>query len=80
MAQTRDWQGMRDMCARLLKDRTGQNVDTWNRRIKKERFQDAESLRAWLTNQGVNGYAQTLLVMERFRLPGFPPRFSLRRR
>lgn len=71
MAQTRDWQGMRDMSARLLKERTGEDVDTWNRRIKKERFDDEKSLRAWLTNQGVTGYAQSLLVMERFGYPDF---------
>jgi len=71
MAQTRDWQGMRDMSARLLKERTGEDVDTWNRRIKRERFDDEKSLRAWLTNQGVTGYAQSLLVMERFGYPDF---------
>ena len=71
MAQTRDWQGMRDMSARLLRERTGQDVDTWNRRIKKERFKDAKSLRDWLANQGVTGYAQSLLVMERFGYPDF---------
>jgi hypothetical protein len=71
MAQTRDWQRMRDMSARLLKERTGEDVDTWNRRIKKERFTDAQSLRAWLTKQGVTGYAQSLLVMERFGYPDF---------
>ena len=71
MAQTRDWQGMRDMSARLLKERTGEDVDTWNRRVKRERFDDEKSLRAWLTNQGVTGYAQSLLVMERFGYPDF---------
>jgi hypothetical protein len=71
MAQTRDWKGMRDMSARLLKERTGEDVDTWNRRIKRERFDDKESLRAWLTNQGVTGYAQSLLVMEQFGYPDF---------
>jgi hypothetical protein len=52
-------------------ERTGEDVDTWNRRVKKERFKDAKSLRDWLTNQGVNGYAQSLLVMERFGYPDF---------
>ena len=31
---TRDWQGMRDMSARLLKERSGRDVSAWNRRIK----------------------------------------------
>jgi Domain of unknown function (DUF5655) len=71
MAQTRDWQGMKDMSARLLKERTGEDVDTWNGRIKAEGFTDEQALRAWLTAQGVTGYAQSLLVMERFGYPNF---------
>src|SRR5437879_13676636 len=71
MAKTRDWQGMKDMSARLLKERTGEGVRTWNRRIQRERLDDEESLRLWLTKQGVTGYAQSLLVMERFGYPDF---------
>jgi len=71
MARIRDWKGMRDMSARLLKERTGEDVDAWNRRIKKERFNDENALRAWLTDQGVTGYARSLLVMERFGYPDF---------
>src|SRR2546427_4164578 len=71
MAKTRDWQGMKEMSARLLKERTGEGVETWNRRIKRERLDDEESLRVWLTKQGVTGYAQSLLVMERFGYPDF---------
>jgi Domain of unknown function (DUF5655) len=59
------------MSARLLKERTGEDVDAWNRRVKKERFNDEKTLRAWLTKQGVTGYAQSLLVMERFGYPDF---------
>ncbi len=59
------------MSARLLKERTGEDVDAWNRRIKKERFNDENALRAWLTDQGVTGYARSLLVMERFGYPDF---------
>ena len=29
MAQTRDWQTMKDMSARLLKERTGEDVVVW---------------------------------------------------
>jgi hypothetical protein len=71
MAQTRDWQGMKEMSARLLKERTGQDVATWNQRIQAEGFTDEQALRAWLTKQGVTGYAQSLLVMERFGYPDF---------
>ena len=56
MAQTRDWHGMKDMSARLLKERTGEDVEAWNRRIRQERLDDEDALRAWLTKQGVTGY------------------------
>ena len=71
MAETRDWQGMRDMSARLLKERTGADVETWNQRVMSEGFTEERALRAWLTAQGVTGYAQSLLVMERFGYPDF---------
>jgi len=71
MPQTRDWQGMKAMSARLLEERTGADVDTWNQRIKAQGFADEQQLRAWLAAQGVAGYAQSLLVMERFGYPDF---------
>jgi hypothetical protein len=71
MDQIRDWQGMKDMSARLLKERTGEDLDAWNQRIGREGFNDEGSLRLWLTQRGVTGYAQTLLVMERFGYPDF---------
>src|SRR5215212_9489410 len=71
MAQTRDWQAMKDMSARLLNERTGAGVETWNQRIATEGFADEQQLRIWLTGQGVTGYAQSLLVMERFGYPDF---------
>src|SRR5262245_64725466 len=71
MAQARDWQGMQAMSARLLNERTGADVATWNQRIAAEHFADEPALRAWLTTQGVTGYAQSLLVMERFGYPDF---------
>ncbi len=71
MAKTRDWQRMKDMSARLLMERSGADVDTWNRRIRREGLDDEGKLRAWLTKQGVTGYAQSLLVMERFGYPDF---------
>jgi len=71
MAKKRDWESMQAMSARLLEERTGENVAAWNRRIKKERLDDEQSLRAWLSKHGVIGYAQSLLVMERFGYPDF---------
>jgi Domain of unknown function (DUF5655) len=71
MAQTRDWQGMKAMSARLLEERTEADVDTWNRSITTEGFADEQELRTWLTARDVTGYAQSLLVMERFGYPDF---------
>jgi hypothetical protein len=71
MAEIRDWKSMQDMSARLLQERTGEDVAAWNRRIAKEQLKDEKSLRAWLTKQGITGYAQSLLVWERFGYPDF---------
>jgi len=71
MSETRDWQEMKEQWSRMLIDRTGEGVEAWNRRIKQERIDDEESLRKWLTERGVTGYAQSLLVMEQFGYPDF---------
>jgi len=71
MNEIRDWQREREMRIRLLEKQTGEGVNKWNQRIKKERLENERSLRAWLTRQGVTGYAQSLLVMERFGYPDF---------
>jgi hypothetical protein len=71
MPETRDWQGMRQMYVRLLEEQTGENLATWNDRILQEGLNDEKNLRAWLEQRGVQGYAQALLVMERFGYPDF---------
>ncbi len=71
MVQIRDWQSMKDMSARLLQERTGANVAAWNQRIQDQPLKDEQTLRTWLTEQGVTGYAQSLLVWERFGYPEF---------
>jgi hypothetical protein len=71
MAQVRDWQAMKAMSARLLQERTGLDVAAWNERIQTQHLKDEKALRMWLTQQGVTGYAQNLLVMERFGYPDF---------
>ena len=71
MAQIRDWQSMKDMSGRLLQERTGLDVAAWNQRIRDQHLNDEQVLRAWLTEQGVTGYAQSLLVWERFGYPDF---------
>ena len=71
MAQIRNWQSMKDMSARLLRERTGMDAAAWNQRIRAQQFKDEKELRAWLGEQGVTGYAQTFLVMESFGYPDF---------
>ena len=71
MTQTRDWQRNRDMWIRVLERQTGFGLDEWNRRISRARLLDEAGLRAWLTNEGLTGYARTLLVMEQFGYPDF---------
>jgi len=62
---------MRDMSARLLEERTGKSVASWNREIKQQRLGSEKSLIAWLTKRGVTGYPRSLLVMEQFGYPDF---------
>lgn len=71
MGQIRDWGAMREMYARLLKERTGEDVDTWSLRIREADLHSESELRAWLAAKGITGYAQKLLVMERFGYPDF---------
>jgi hypothetical protein len=71
VTNTRDWQRNRDMWVRVLENRTGEGVDAWMRRIRARRIRNEQDLRLWLTKEGVTGYAQSLLVMERFGYPDF---------
>jgi hypothetical protein len=71
MTETRDWSDMQTLSARLLEDRTGQDVAAWNKRIKAQKPKDEKTLRAWLKKQGVTGYAQTMLVHETFGYPDY---------
>ncbi len=48
-----------------------EGLDYWNRRVRQANCKDEKSLRAWLHQQGVKGYAESLLVMERFGYPSF---------
>lgn len=71
MKEVRGWERSRTQWIRHLEESTGEDLDTWNKRIRSEGFPDEDSLRLWLAQQGVTGYAQTLLVMERFGYPDF---------
>jgi hypothetical protein len=59
------------MWIRVLEKQTGKGLEHWNQRVRKENFKDEKSLRAWLKGQGVTGYAESLLAMERFGYPDF---------
>ena len=71
MPAARDWRQMNEWIADLLKRRTGDDVETWNARVRESGASDEASLRAWLAERGVTGYPQNLLVMERFGYPDF---------
>jgi len=62
---------MREQEIQWLVERTGDGLETWNKRVLDGDFKDEASLRAWLTEQGVTGYPAMLLVMERFGYPDY---------
>jgi hypothetical protein len=63
----RTWEEMRDSIARRLVRQTGHDVTWWDTRVQAQAGLDDEpSLRRWLAENGVTGYQQMLLVMERF--------------
>jgi hypothetical protein len=62
---------VREWSARLLLERSGEDLATWNRHIAETGLGDEQALRAWLAERGVTGYAQALLVWERLGYPGF---------
>jgi hypothetical protein len=68
----RDWSGMMAAHAALLERRTRAGVAEWMVRVRASGADgDEPSLRAWLTEQGVTGYPQNLLVREWFGYPDF---------
>jgi len=71
MTQPRDWSGMVAWSADLLQRSTGAGLAEWNQRVRETGIDTEPALRAWLGEQGITGYAQMLLVMERFGYPEF---------
>ncbi len=57
--------------ADLLQRSTGAGLAEWNQRVRETGIDTEPALRAWLGEQGITGYAQMLLVMERFGYPEF---------
>lgn len=71
MSEIRDWSSMREMFGRLLVERTGEDVDSWNHRIRELAPGNEAALRSWLGKNGVTGYPQMFLVMETFGYPAY---------
>jgi hypothetical protein len=71
MSTIRDWQRNKEMWVRVLERQTKEGLDIWNQRILEASIVDESELRTWLSARGVTGYAQSVLVMERFGYPDF---------
>lgn len=71
MPEARDWTAMREQGARLVLERTGESADAWMKRIAAVGPADAVSLKAWLTDRGLAGYAREHLIRERFGYPHY---------
>src|SRR5215472_15014040 len=68
----RSWEEMRTSIADRLVRQTGHDVGWWNERIAaQDGLADEAALRSWLTDSGVTGYQQMLLVMETFGYPEY---------
>ena len=68
----RTWAEMREsITAALIRD-TGHDVAWWTERMASQPGVAGEgALRTWLTSEGVTGYQQMLLIMERFGYPDY---------
>ena len=72
MPQARSWQEMYAREQERLERQTGENLASWNARIKAEAAPtDEPQLRAWLAERGVTGYPAMLLVFETFGYPSY---------
>jgi Domain of unknown function (DUF5655) len=71
MTTTRDWGRNRKMWIRILEKQTGEGVEAWKAKMHTRQFRNEKHLRNWLARHNVTGYAQQLLVMERFGYPDF---------
>jgi hypothetical protein len=67
----RSWREVREWSAGSMRSRTGEDVAAWNGRVAETGLGDEQSVRGWLERHGVTGYAQALLVWERFGYPDF---------
>jgi len=70
-ARPRTWLEMRERIEKILERRTGEGIAVWAARVAELGDIDEPQLRTWLTSEGVTGYPQMVLVMERFGYPDF---------
>jgi hypothetical protein len=70
-SRPRTWLEMRERIEQILERRTGEGVDVWVARVAALGDIDETQLRSWLTERGVTGYPQMILVMERFGYPDY---------
>jgi hypothetical protein len=62
---------MYEQIAAQIQRETGTDVAGWNARIREHGPTDAASLKAWLNEQGVDGYPAMLLGYETFGYPDY---------
>lgn len=62
---------MHQWSAQLLERQTGACVVEWSRRVRETGIDSRDTLQTWLKERGINGYAQQLLIMERFGYPDY---------
>jgi hypothetical protein len=67
----RGWGEMLAAIEQRLVATTGDDVATWAERVRATGLDTEPELRAWLAEQGITGYGQMVLVMERFGYPDF---------
>jgi len=67
----RSWREMYERIAAQIQRETGTDVAGWNERIRDWGPTDAPSLKAWLNEQGVDGYPAMLLGYETFGYPDY---------
>jgi hypothetical protein len=71
VTSTRSWAEMLTGIEQRLRQTTGEDIATWNDRVRTTGLVTEPDVRAWLAERGITGYAQMLLVMERFGYPAF---------
>ena len=71
VTQTRSWAEMLTSIEQRLIATTGDDVATWAERVRATGLQTEPEVRSWLAEQGISGYGQMVLVMERFGYPDF---------